>query len=69
MILSLAEAANRAETLQSQDATKKNLMGPILFSYYEKSLVSSNLNSKLLWFHSVRPSESTVFLGSKVMRP
>ena len=32
------------------------LMGPILFLYYEESLVSSNLNSKLLWFHNVRPT-------------
>ena len=30
-------------------------MGSILFLYYEESLVSSYLNSKLLWFHSVRP--------------
>ena len=28
-------------------------MGPILFSYYEESLVSSKLNSKLFWFHSL----------------
>ena len=45
--------------MQSQDATKKKLMGPILFLYYEESLVSSNLNSKLLWFHSVRPNLGT----------
>ena len=31
-------------------------MGPILFLYYEESLVSSNVNSKVLWFHSVRPN-------------
>ena len=31
------------------------LMGPILFLYYKESLISSNLNSKILWFHSVRP--------------
>ena len=32
-------------------------MGPIKnFLYYEESLVSSNLNSKLLWFDSVRPN-------------
>ena len=30
---------------------KKTLIGPILFLYYEESLVSSNLNSKLLRFH------------------
>ena len=35
---------------------KKILIGPILFLYFEESLVSSNLNSKLLWFHSVRPN-------------
>ena len=29
--------------------------GLILFLYYEESMVSSNLNSKQLWFHSVRP--------------
>ena len=44
-------------TLLSQHTTnKKNLMGPILFLYYEESLVSSNLNSRLLWFYSVRPN-------------
>ena len=40
-----------AETEQRQDATKKDLIGPILFLYYEESLVSSNLNSNLLRFH------------------
>ena len=44
---------------------KKNSMGPFLFLYYEESLVSSNLNSKVLWFHSVRPNvcpiEETLF--------
>ena len=54
--LSLAEPPNRAQNLQSQDQTKKKLMGPILLLYYEESLVSSNLNSKLLWFHNVRPT-------------
>ena len=28
-------------------------IGPILFVYYEESLVLSNLNSKLVGFHSV----------------
>ena len=32
-------------------------MGPILHLYYEESLVSSNLNSKLFLFHSVRPNK------------
>ena len=36
---------------------EKNLMGTILFLYYEESLLSSNLISKLLWFLSVRPIE------------
>ena len=31
-------------------------IGPILFLYYEESLVSSNLNSKLFLFHCVRPN-------------
>ena len=34
---------------------------PILFLYYEKSLVSSNLNSKLFSFHCVRPYLHTYF--------
>ena len=42
-----------------QDATKKNSKGPILFLYYEESLVSSNLNSELFRFHCVRPNLST----------
>ena len=35
---------------------KKISIGPILFLCYEESLVSSNLNSKLLRFHCVRPN-------------
>ena len=31
-------------------------IGPILFLYYEESMVSSNLNSKQLRFHGVRPN-------------
>ena len=31
-------------------------IGPILFLYYEESLVSSNLNSKQLRFHGVNPN-------------
>ena len=38
---------------------KKNLIGPILFSYYEESLVSSNLNSKQLKFHGAHPNLPT----------
>ena len=36
---------------------KKIQNGPIVFLYYEVSLVSSNLNSKLLRFHGVRPNK------------
>ena len=36
--------------------TAYTLMGPILFLYYEESLVSSNLNSKLLRFHCAHPT-------------
>ena len=38
---------------------KEFLMEPNLFLYYEESLVSSNLNLKLLRFHSVRPNDHT----------
>ena len=42
---------------------QKNLIGPILFFYYyEKSLVSSNLNSNLLCFHCVQPNDHANFL-------
>ena len=34
-------------------------LAPLKFLYYEEYLVSSNLNSKLIWFHSVRPNVST----------
>ena len=34
----------------------KNSIGPILFLYYEESLVSSNLNSKQLRFHGAHPN-------------
>ena len=35
---------------------QKKSIRPILFLYYEESLVSSNLNSKLFRFHCVRPN-------------
>ena len=54
--LSLAETANRAETEQHQDATKKSLIGPILFLHYEESLASSNLNFKLLRVNCAHPN-------------
>ena len=34
---------------------KEISIGPILFLYYEESLVSSNLNSKQLRFHGAHP--------------
>ena len=46
-------------TLQRQDATKKKLMMPILFLYYEESMLSSNLNSKLFRFRSAHPNQNT----------
>ena len=39
-------------------------MGPILFLYYEESLVSSNLNSKLFRFHSAHSILHTCSLSS-----
>ena len=35
---------------------QKKSIGPILFLYYEESLVSSNLNSNLLRFHCAHPN-------------
>ena len=35
---------------------QKKLISPILFLYYEESLASSNLNSKLLRFHCAHPN-------------
>jgi hypothetical protein len=35
---------------------KKEINWAILFLYYEESLISSNLNSKLFRFHGVRPN-------------
>ena len=34
-------------------------IGPILFLYYEESLVSSNLNSNLHRFHCAHPNVSS----------
>ena len=45
-------------SLATSGSNTKNLIGPILFLYYEESLVSSNLNSKLVRFHYVRPNVS-----------
>ena len=44
-------------------------MGPILFLYYEESLVSSNLNSKLFWFHSAHPKTIDNKIGEVVWIP
>ena len=57
--LSKTKQANRAENQQSQEATKKISILPILFLCQQESLVSSNLNSKQLRFHSVRPNIHT----------
>ena len=52
------------DSQQGRDLTrsghnKKKSIGPILFLYYEESLLSSSLNSKLFWFHCVRPNTDT----------
>ena len=39
---------------------QKKSIGPILFLYYEESLVSSNLNSKVPLTYSVRPNIHTL---------
>ena len=46
-----------------QRRNKKNSIGPILFLYYEESLVSSNLNSNLLRFHCAHPTLHTWISG------
>ena len=40
---------------------QKFSIGPILFLYYEESLVSSNLDSKQLRFHGAHPTLHTIF--------
>ena len=56
-LLSFAETANRVETEQPQDATKKIQLGQS-YSYIMRKVwyISSNLNSKLFRFHCVRPN-------------
>ena len=48
--------SQQGRNLATSGRNKKNSIGPILFLYYEESLVSSNLNSKLFRFHCVRPN-------------
>ena len=50
------KAELRQPTGQRQDSQTKISIGPILFLYYEESLVSSNLNSKQLSFHGAHPN-------------
>ena len=52
------ETANRTQ--------QKKSIGPILLLYYEESLVSSNLNSKLFWFHCVRPNIYASLISRKI---
>ena len=54
-------ASSLADSQQGRDraTSERNkffLIGPILFLYYEESLVSSNLNSDLLRFHCAHPN-------------
>ena len=50
----LLKIVNPMDIVQSQEATKNFFNWANLFLYYEESLVSSK-NSKLVWFHSVKP--------------
>ena len=66
--LSLVETANRAETEQCQDTN--------LILILWKSLLSSNLNSKLFRFHCVRPNihpiddlSMVLLLGTRKRQP
>ena len=52
--------SQQGRDLATSGWNKKKSIGPILFLYYEESLVSSNFDSKQLWFHGVRPSVHTV---------
>ena len=63
----MSETANRAEVEQRQDATKKDLIRPILFLYYEVSLIPSNLNSKLFGFYCVRSNVGTTYILYQVV--
>ena len=55
--LKLFFVAALGRDLATSGRNKKNSIGPILFLYYEESLVSSNLNSKQLMFHGAHPNE------------
>ena len=44
------------QRLSNVRGKQKKSIGPILFLYYEESLVSSNLNSKQLRFHGAHPT-------------
>ena len=48
--------SQQGRDLATSGRNKKNSIRPILFIYYEESLVSSNLNSKLLRFHCAHPN-------------
>ena len=52
------------QRLSNVRTQQKKSIGPILFLYYEKCLVSSNLNSKQLRFYGVRPNQE-VFPDTK----
>ena len=58
--------SQQGRDLATSGRNKKNSIGPILFLFYEESLVSSNLNSKLFRFYCVRPNLHTYFAYSRV---
>ena len=47
---------------------KKVSIGPILFLYYEESLVSSNFNSNLLRFHCAHPNLYVICYAPGVLK-
>ena len=52
--------SQQGRNLATSGGNKKISIGPILFLYYEESLVSSNLNSKQLRFHCAHPNLDTI---------
>ena len=51
--------SQQGRDLATSGRNKKISIWPILYLYHEESLVSSNLNSKQLGFHGVRPNQHT----------
>ena len=54
--------SQQSRDLATSLCNKKKSIVPILFLYYEESLVSSNLNSNLLRFHCAHPTVLTYLI-------